>query len=78
MMSEQAKLNEREKKIIEAFSKLEINHWGISNEYAEQIVPVIMGKSTIDDFNKQMDIQLAYQEGMFKMFKLLNQNKEDG
>ena len=37
----------------------------------------MMGKSTIDDFNKQMDIQLAYQEGMFKMFKLLNQNKEN-
>ena len=76
-MSDQAKLNEREKKIIETFSKLEINHWGISNEYAEQIVPIIMNKSTIDDFDKQIDIQLAYQEGMFKMFKLLNQNKDE-
>lgn len=76
-MSKQAELNKREKETIEAFSKLGINHWGISNKYTEQIVPMIPGKSTIDDFDIQIDIQLAYQEGMFKMFKLLNQNKDD-
>ena len=76
-MSKQAELNERDKEAIEAFSKLGINPWVISNEYAEQIVPMVIGKSTTEDFDKKIDIQLAYQEGMYKMFKLLNQNKDE-
>ena len=73
MKDEQSELNDREQNSIKELQRLKINHWGLSNEYAEIIMPLEVGASTISDFDVQLKIQLAYQEGMIKMFKLMSE-----
>ena len=48
-----------------------INPYGISHEFAENVAPITVG-STIDDFDQHLQIQLAYQKGMYKMLKLMS------
>jgi len=73
MSDQQSELNNREKDSVKELQILKINHWGLSSEYAETIIPLVIGVSTIEDSERQLDIQLAYQEGMIKMLKLLSE-----
>jgi hypothetical protein len=74
-MEKQFDLNKREEKVIKEISDLKIDIWRTSYNYSEKIVPMIVGVSTPKDWNHALDVQLAYQEGMIEMYKLLNNIK---
>jgi hypothetical protein len=73
MSDKQSKLDNREKDSIKELQQLKVNHWGLSHEYAESIVPLVINESTPEDLERQLDIQLAYQEGMIKMLRLMSE-----
>jgi len=48
-----------------------INHWGIANDYAEEKFPMIIGKTTIEDYEELQAHKDSYEKGMLKVVELL-------
>ena len=58
-------------KEIEYLQKHDINHWGVANDYAEEKFPMIIGESTIEDYEELQAHKDSYEKGMLKVVELL-------
>jgi len=62
-----------EKQTTDYLTTQGINPWGNAMTYAESIVPMVVGKSTTADYDHQMEVKTAYEEGFAKAVELLKE-----
>jgi hypothetical protein len=48
-----------------------INHWGVANDYAEKKFPMVIGETTIEDYEELQAYKDSYEKGMLKVVELL-------
>ena len=48
-----------------------INHWGVANDYAEEKFPMVIGETTIEDYEELQAHKDSYEKGMLKVVELL-------
>ena len=68
---EQVEINKNNTSNIEYLVANDINHWNISNEFVENLIPMIPKVSTINDYEDAIQLQLVFQQGMYKMLDIL-------
>lgn len=68
---EQVEINKNNTSNIEYLVANDINPWNISNEFVENLIPMIPKVSTINDYEDAIQLQLAFQQGMHKMLDIL-------
>jgi hypothetical protein len=62
-------------KEIEYLQEKGINHWGLGADYAESKHPMIIGVSTLEDFEKGDVLKTAYEQGVLDLTTLLLEKK---